>query len=136
MGYCHIKQYPFSRQLCTIVLSCRKYEYQKLPMGLCDSPRHNGKTNYLHESLSKRNTRKIAPNKWKYSTHFQSIKQGTGWQKSMGWHIGIHHVRPKGYSTHNYSVHSCPTNIWTRFSNKSTSWRRQGNNKETKTNPY
>ena len=38
MGYYHIKLRPFSRKLCTIVLPWGKYEYQKLPMGLCNSP--------------------------------------------------------------------------------------------------
>ena len=38
MGYYHIKLCPFSRILCTIVLPWGKYEYQKLPMGLCNSP--------------------------------------------------------------------------------------------------
>ena len=37
MGYYHIKLYPFSRILCTIVLPWEKYEYQSLPMGLCNS---------------------------------------------------------------------------------------------------
>ena len=37
MGYYHIKLCPFSRKLCTIVLPWGKYEYQKLPMGLCNS---------------------------------------------------------------------------------------------------
>ena len=38
MGYYHIKLCPFSKKLCTIVLPWGKYEYQKLPMGLCNSP--------------------------------------------------------------------------------------------------
>ena len=38
MGYYHIKLTPFSRSLCTIVLPWGKYEYQRLPMGLCNSP--------------------------------------------------------------------------------------------------
>ncbi|HSN67194.1 MAG TPA: reverse transcriptase domain-containing protein [Fusibacter sp.] len=38
MGYYHIKLNPFSRSLCTIVLPWGKYEYQRLPMGLCNSP--------------------------------------------------------------------------------------------------
>ena len=38
MGYYHIRLCPNSRQLCTIVLPWGKYEYQKLPMGLCNSP--------------------------------------------------------------------------------------------------
>ena len=33
-----IKLYPYSRKLCTIVLPSCKYEYQKLLMGLCNSP--------------------------------------------------------------------------------------------------
>ena len=37
MGYYHIKLDPFSKQLCTIVLPWGKYEYQALPMGLCNS---------------------------------------------------------------------------------------------------
>ncbi len=38
MGYYHIELSPFSRQLCTIILPWGKYEYQRLPMGLCNSP--------------------------------------------------------------------------------------------------
>ena len=38
MGYYHIELCPQSKRLCTIVLPWGKYEYQKLPMGLCNSP--------------------------------------------------------------------------------------------------
>ena len=38
MGYYHIELSPDSRKLCTIVLPWGKYEYQRLPMGLCNSP--------------------------------------------------------------------------------------------------
>ena len=38
MGYYHIELTPQSKQLCTIVLPFGKYEYQRLPMGLCNSP--------------------------------------------------------------------------------------------------
>jgi hypothetical protein len=38
MGYYHIELSPDSKCLCTIVLPWGKYEYQKLPMGLCNSP--------------------------------------------------------------------------------------------------
>ena len=38
MGYYHIELSPFSKTLCTIVLPIGKYEYQRLPMGLCNSP--------------------------------------------------------------------------------------------------
>ena len=38
MGYYHITLTPFSRTLCTIVFPWGKYEYQRLPMGLCNSP--------------------------------------------------------------------------------------------------
>ena len=38
MGYYHIELSPMSKQMCTIVLPWGKYEYQKLPMGLCNSP--------------------------------------------------------------------------------------------------
>ena len=38
MGYYHIKLCPFSRKICTILLSLGKYEYQKLPMCLSNSP--------------------------------------------------------------------------------------------------
>jgi hypothetical protein len=38
MGYYHIELSPASKQLCTIVLPWGKYEYQRLPMGLCNSP--------------------------------------------------------------------------------------------------
>ena len=38
MGYYHIKLSPTLKRLCTIVLPWGKYEYQWLPMGLCNSP--------------------------------------------------------------------------------------------------
>ena len=38
MGYYHIELMPFSKRLCTIVMPWGKYEYQHLPMGLCNSP--------------------------------------------------------------------------------------------------
>jgi len=38
MGYYHIRLDPSSRELCTIVLPFGKYEYQAIPMGLCNSP--------------------------------------------------------------------------------------------------
>jgi len=38
MGYYHIELNPISRKLCTIVLPWAKYEFQRLLMGLCNSP--------------------------------------------------------------------------------------------------
>jgi hypothetical protein len=38
MGYYHIELSPFGKELCTIVLPWGKYEYQRLPMGLANSP--------------------------------------------------------------------------------------------------
>ena len=38
MGYYHIELDPESSRLCTIVLPWGKYNYIKLPMGLCNSP--------------------------------------------------------------------------------------------------
>jgi Reverse transcriptase (RNA-dependent DNA polymerase) len=38
MGYYHIELSLGAKQLCTIVLPWGKYEYQRLPMGLCNSP--------------------------------------------------------------------------------------------------
>ena len=38
MGYYHIELSPNSKRLCTIILPWGKYEYQKLPMGLSNSP--------------------------------------------------------------------------------------------------
>ena len=38
MGYYHIVLNPNARRLCTIVLPWGKYEYLRLPMGLCNSP--------------------------------------------------------------------------------------------------
>jgi Reverse transcriptase (RNA-dependent DNA polymerase) len=38
MGYYHIELSPHLKRLCTIVLPWGKYEYQWLPMGLCNIP--------------------------------------------------------------------------------------------------
>jgi len=38
MGYYHVELSPHSKELCTIVLPWGKYEYQQIPMGLCNSP--------------------------------------------------------------------------------------------------
>ena len=38
LGYYHISLCPFSRKLCTILLPWEKYEDQKLPIGLHNSP--------------------------------------------------------------------------------------------------
>jgi hypothetical protein len=38
MGYYHIELSPFSKCLCMIVTPFGKYKYQRLPMGLCNSP--------------------------------------------------------------------------------------------------
>jgi len=38
MGCYHIRLDPASKQLCTVVLPFAKYEYQAIPMGLCNSP--------------------------------------------------------------------------------------------------
>ena len=38
MGYYHIELTSFSKRLCTIIMPWGKYEYQHLPMGLCNSP--------------------------------------------------------------------------------------------------
>ena len=38
MGYYHIELTPNSSRLCTIVLPWGKYEYLRLPMGLCNAP--------------------------------------------------------------------------------------------------
>ena len=38
IGYYHIELTPASSRLCTVVLPWGKYEYLRLPMGLCNSP--------------------------------------------------------------------------------------------------
>ena len=38
MGYYHLELTPNSKKLCTIILPWGKYEYQRLPMGLSNSP--------------------------------------------------------------------------------------------------
>src|SRR5210317_1750829 len=38
MGYYHIELTPNASRLCTIVFPWGKYEYTRLPMGLCNSP--------------------------------------------------------------------------------------------------
>ena len=38
MGYYHIELSPASKELCTLVFPFGKYEMQRLPMGLCNSP--------------------------------------------------------------------------------------------------
>ena len=46
MGYYHIELHPDSRKYCTIVFPFGKYEYLRLPMGLCNSP------DYFQEHMS------------------------------------------------------------------------------------
>jgi Reverse transcriptase (RNA-dependent DNA polymerase) len=38
MGYYHIELNPNSRRLCTTVSPFGKFKYQRIPMGLCNSP--------------------------------------------------------------------------------------------------
>ena len=38
MWYYHIELSPGAKQICTIILPWGKYKYQKLPMGVCNSP--------------------------------------------------------------------------------------------------
>jgi ribosome-interacting GTPase 1 len=38
MGYYHIELNPDSKKYCTIVMPFGKYEYQRIPMGLCNLP--------------------------------------------------------------------------------------------------
>jgi hypothetical protein len=38
MGYYHIELSDSAKELCTITTQWGKYEYQRLPMGLCNSP--------------------------------------------------------------------------------------------------
>ena len=38
MGYYHVRLDPDSRKLCTIVLPWGKFEYQRLPQGICNGP--------------------------------------------------------------------------------------------------
>ena len=38
MGYCHIELSAKYKELCTIVTQWGNYEYQQLPMGMCNSP--------------------------------------------------------------------------------------------------
>ena len=46
MGYYHLELSPQSKQMCTIVFPFGKYEYQRIPMGLCNSP------DIFHEKMS------------------------------------------------------------------------------------
>ena len=38
MGYYHVRLDPDPRKLCTIVLPWGKFEYQRLPQGICNGP--------------------------------------------------------------------------------------------------
>ena len=38
MGYYHLELNEHSKELCTIVLPFGKFEYQQIPMGLCNTP--------------------------------------------------------------------------------------------------
>ena len=53
MGYYHLELSTKSRELCTIVPPFGKYEYQRIPVGLCNSPDiFQEKMNELFEGLS------------------------------------------------------------------------------------
>ena len=53
MGYYHLELDPASKELCTIVLPFEKFEYQRIPMGLCNSPDiFQEKMNELFEGLN------------------------------------------------------------------------------------
>ena len=52
MGYYHLELNEKSKELCTIVLPFGKFEYQRIPMGLCNSPDiFQEKMNELFEGL-------------------------------------------------------------------------------------
>ena len=52
MGYYHLELDPTSKELCTIVLPFGKFEYQRIPMGLCNLPDiFQEKMNELFEGL-------------------------------------------------------------------------------------
>ena len=52
MGHCHLELNEKSKELCTIVLPFGKFEYQRIPMGLCNSPDiFQEKMNELFEGL-------------------------------------------------------------------------------------
>ena len=52
MGCCHLELNEKSKELCTIVLPFGKFEYQRIPMGLCNSPDiFQEKMNELFEGL-------------------------------------------------------------------------------------
>ncbi len=52
MGYYHLELSEKSKELCTIVLPFGKFEYQRIPMGLCNSPDiFQEKMNELFEGL-------------------------------------------------------------------------------------
>jgi Reverse transcriptase (RNA-dependent DNA polymerase) len=38
MGYYHVRLDPDSRKLCTIILPFGKFEYQRMPQGICNGP--------------------------------------------------------------------------------------------------
>ena len=52
VGYYHLELNEKSKELCTIVLPFGKFEYQQIPMGLCNSPDiFQEKMNELFEGL-------------------------------------------------------------------------------------
>ena len=52
MRYYHIELSPGAKQICTIVLPWGKYEYQNLPMGVCNIPNiFQKKTSKLFDGL-------------------------------------------------------------------------------------
>ena len=52
MGYYHLELSARSKELCTIVLPFGKFEHQRVPMGLCNSPDiFQEKMNELFEGL-------------------------------------------------------------------------------------
>ena len=88
MGYYHIRLSPYSSSLCTIIFPWGKYEYLRLPMGLCNSPDiFQEKINELMDGLEFVRAYLddvLIPSKNSFEEHLEHIEKVLTWLQTAG----------------------------------------------------